>query len=99
MDLLLYGVPAALTGLAVGGIAIYLWVRRLESQNLHSADVRAKELITVTSDVRIWQEEEDPAAMIAGDRQAVTRTLAAGLASTEHATFVALLAATRNNRA
>jgi ribonuclease Y len=45
VDLLLYGLPAALTGLAVGGIAIYIWIRRLESQNLHSAEVRAKELL------------------------------------------------------
>ena len=45
MELLLYGL-AALAGLAVGGIAIYIWIRRLESQNLHSAEVRAKELLS-----------------------------------------------------
>ena len=45
MEYLLYGL-AALAGLAVGGVAIYIWVRRLESLNLHSAEVRAKELLS-----------------------------------------------------
>ncbi len=43
---LLYSALAALAGLAVGGIVCYVWVRRLESQNLHGAEVRAKELIS-----------------------------------------------------
>src|SRR5947209_2239499 len=37
---------AALAGLAVGAAVCYFWVRRLESQNLHSSDIRAKELIS-----------------------------------------------------
>jgi ribonuclease Y len=36
---------AALAGLAIGGIICYILVRRLESQNLHSSEVRAKALI------------------------------------------------------
>ena len=43
---LLYAALAALAGLAVGGIVCYVWVRRLESQNLHSSEVRAKELVS-----------------------------------------------------
>jgi ribonuclease Y len=35
-----------MAGLAGGAVACYFWVRRLDSQNLHSADVRAKELIS-----------------------------------------------------
>jgi ribonuclease Y len=38
-------VLAALAGLALGGIICYVWVRRLERQNLHSSKARAKELI------------------------------------------------------
>jgi ribonucrease Y len=45
MDLLLYGL-FAVGGLAVGGIACYFLIRRLDTQNLHSADTRAKELIS-----------------------------------------------------
>src|SRR5438105_461583 len=37
---------AALAGLAGGAVVCYLLVRRIESQNLHSAEVRAKELIS-----------------------------------------------------
>ena len=44
MEFLLYGL-AALAGLIAGAIACYVLVRRLESQNLHSAEVRAKDLI------------------------------------------------------
>src|SRR6266852_193000 len=46
MDLLLYGLPALVVGLAIGGIACYVLIRRLEIQNLHSADARARELIS-----------------------------------------------------
>src|SRR4051812_26152888 len=46
MDILLYCALAALAGLGVGGVVCYIWVRRLESQNLHSSEVRAKELIS-----------------------------------------------------
>src|SRR5437016_2756266 len=46
MELLLYGLPALVAGLVAGGFACYFWVRKLESQNLHSAEVRAKELIS-----------------------------------------------------
>src|SRR5260370_34694286 len=45
MELLWIGL-GALAGLPVGAAACYVFMRRLESQNLHSADVRAKELIS-----------------------------------------------------
>ena len=44
MEFLLYGL-AALAGLIAGAIACYVLVRRLESLNLHSAEIRAKDLI------------------------------------------------------
>src|SRR5438445_10438032 len=46
MELLLYGLPALVAGLVAGGFACYFWVRKLESQNLHSSEVRARELIS-----------------------------------------------------
>src|SRR5438876_3466224 len=45
MDILFYAL-AALAGLGVGGVVCYIWIRKLESQNLHSSEVRAKELIS-----------------------------------------------------
>jgi ribonuclease Y len=45
MEFLWYAL-AAIIGIIGGVIFCYLLVRRLESQNLHSADVRAKELIS-----------------------------------------------------
>src|SRR5476651_1417806 len=46
MDILFYYALAALAGLAGGAVVCYVLVRRLESQNLHSSEVRAKELIS-----------------------------------------------------
>jgi len=45
MEPLWYGLTA-LAGLVVGGAAGYFAMRRLESQNLHSSEARAKELIS-----------------------------------------------------
>src|SRR5471032_3397343 len=39
------GLAALVVGLAVGGAVCYVWVRRRESHNLHSSDIRARELI------------------------------------------------------
>src|SRR5436190_12942654 len=41
----LYYSLAALAGLGVGAIVCYVWMRRVESQNLHSAEARARDLI------------------------------------------------------
>jgi ribonuclease Y len=46
MDFLLYALPALAVGLGIGAGVCYFWVRKLESQNLHSSEVRAKELIS-----------------------------------------------------
>jgi ribonuclease Y len=43
---LLYSLGGVAAGLIAGAIACYFWIRKLESQNLHSAEVRAKELIS-----------------------------------------------------
>src|SRR5438477_3303659 len=43
---LLYGGLGALMGFSIGLVACYYWMRRLETQNLHSAEARAKELIS-----------------------------------------------------
>src|SRR4051794_29284064 len=40
------GLAALVVGLAAGGSACYIWVRRLDRHNLHSSEVRAKELIS-----------------------------------------------------
>src|SRR6266480_2697825 len=45
MDFLLYGLPALFVGLMAGAALCYVWLRQLESKNLHSAEVRAKELV------------------------------------------------------
>jgi len=45
MEFVWYGL-AAVVGILGGAVFCYLLVRRIESQNLHSAEVRAKELIS-----------------------------------------------------
>jgi len=42
---LLIGAAALVVGLGIGAAVCFFWVRRIESQNLHSAEVRAKDLI------------------------------------------------------
>ena len=42
---LLWTFLGAVVGLALGAAGCFFWLRKLESQNLHSAEVRAKELI------------------------------------------------------
>ena len=46
MEYILYYALAALAGIGVGGVACYIWVRKVESQNLHSAEARAKDLVS-----------------------------------------------------
>src|SRR5207253_38935 len=46
MEFLYYGLPAILVGLAAGAGVCYFLLRRLVSQNLHSSETRAKELIS-----------------------------------------------------
>ncbi len=41
----LFGGLGALMGISIGLVACYYWMRRLDSQNLHSSEARAKELI------------------------------------------------------
>src|ERR1700757_5175862 len=46
MEYVVGGLAGLLVGLAVGGAGCYVWGRRRESQNLHSAEIRSKELIS-----------------------------------------------------
>jgi ribonuclease Y len=46
MEYLWIGLAALLMGLGIGGAACFFWLRRLERDNLHSANVRARDLIS-----------------------------------------------------
>jgi len=46
MEYFLGGLVGLAVGSPLGAVICYIWIRRLDSENLHSAEVRAKELIS-----------------------------------------------------